>query len=563
MPRVPTYRSERQLPGRLTTPLQGTDGIGEGLSEVGAAAFRAIDAHETKRAKARITDLDTQLRTWSREKYLDAQQNRQGKSALAGEESPGIYQEYDDESTEWVRNAVAKMEPRFQDIASSHLNSSAEAYRNRFAGFEAQQLQVYRGNVVEAKADTLQTELASDMTETGNSDTLFNALDEMRATLEENSGGQDVSGPYSKHAFQLTKMAVLAKAESDPRGAFALLENENVTDLLDPATVEALEKTVEGMRVEHDARTVYEGPGFEGLSYQSQLDIVKEIEDKDVQKAVRSVVQQKQQAFEDAKTERQYTLYNDLWDRAMGNDLTRPEIMQADLETSHKEHLLSLIRKDESGAAKANSPENLVRWYNARNKIMSGDWTERDVMNAAITYPAEGSVYPGHAKQLVELVGEAAESPTLGRAESVLRERYSDIYKKDEDKAAYSNLLNERIRERRAAQPDKPIGYEEILQIGDEIAKPSIEKNWWQRFTGDYTAAEESILAENPDAFKPAYEQEAPPSYYESQAHLIRQQGQWPYAIFNQDNNVFILGNKDGYLHIRTLDGRELRKKID
>lgn len=195
----------------------------------------------------------------------------------------------------------------------------------------------------------------------------------------------------------------------------------------------------------------------------------------------------------------------------------------------------------------------LNQWYAAQQKVRSGEWQEQDLMRAANV----GLLDPSDAKGLMTEVQTNREVPSTGKAIATVEGELPDIFKNKTKKAQFMRAYYDDIVQFRKINKREP-SYKEAVEIGRELAKPDVESHFW---SSSYSDVENDIRSQNPDATKPRYKQEAPTTYIQAQVNKIRKAGEWPQAVWDEEQNVFYLGKRDGYYYYQAPSGQTMREK--
>ena len=201
----------------------------------------------------------------------------------------------------------------------------------------------------------------------------------------------------------------------------------------------------------------------------------------------------------------------------------------------------------------------LNQWYAAYQKVLSGDWSEIDLMRAA----NQGVLDPSSAKSLMGEVKKVREVPSLGKAVETLKGELKTVFKKDEDAAQYMKTLYQDVLDFRTVHKRNP-SYNEIVKMGRELSQPDVEKamrDFGSLDLGYYTKGEQAVIKTTPQADKERYKREKRQTYIQREVSKIRKAGQWPQAVWDEEQNVFYLGKKDGYHYYQSVDGQTMREK--
>ena len=170
---------------------------------------------------------------------------------------------------------------------------------------------------------------------------------------------------------------------------------------------------------------------------------------------------------------------------------------------------------------------------------------------------------PSDAKSLMGEVKKVREVPSLGKAVETLKGELKTVFKKDEDAAQYMKTLYQDVLDFRTVHKRNP-SYNEIVKIGRELSQPDVEKamrDFGSLDLGYYTKGEQAVIKTTPQADKERYKREKRQTYTQREVSKIRKAGQWPQAVWDEEQNVFYLGKKDGYHYYQSVDGHTMREK--
>ena len=327
--------------------------IAQGVQELGGAIDLAAQRIEEKKQLASITQMDSDFRKWSRERLMDDQQNRQGEAALGDDETPDVYKSYDDDAEKRVGEMVAKISPRYQEEARKRFAGVADGYRNTYAGYLVQQQGVHRKAVIADSINTSVIELTHNMeSPTASIEDIIRAKGEIKAAAETNSGGQNVEAYVQAQTSVAAKQAILAKSGKNALAAKEILDDERMTDLLDPAERESLEVAIEKDRVEQGAEALV--ATVSGLELEDQITAIGKVAkdkpgDADIAKAAMAEVKFIAQADKEAKSLSQRDRFDTVWDDMRNkNKVYTPMEIYADEEMSieQRESLVRMLGGD-------------------------------------------------------------------------------------------------------------------------------------------------------------------------------------------------------------------------
>jgi len=337
-----------------------------------------------------------------------------------------------------------------------------------------------------------------------------------------------------------------------------------VSDFLDPSDREVLIGLAEKERVPFVADKETDRIESMTQSQASQLELAQKIEDDEVRDAVISTLTHKHAVQDKIDNEKQFNTLEKYYSRIFVNkenvslsSIDKDPVLDPSQKLAVKSWMKKAVGGDGTGGGgeETKKQQRLNQWYSAYQKVLSGDWQEIDLMRAANTAQLD----PSDAKSLMGEVEKVREVPSLGKAVETLEGELKDVFGSKTKKAKFNRHLYQDVLEFRSTHKRNP-GYDEILKMGRELSKPDVESKAWFRAADN--PVDEAILADNPEATKPRYMQTDRQTLAQREVNKIRKQGEWPNAIWDEEQNVYYLGKRDGYRYYMTVDGQKMREKV-
>lgn len=343
-----------------------------------------------------------------------------------------------------------------------------------------------------------------------------------------------------------------------------------LSDILDPLDRAALIALAEKERVPFEADREVDRIEATATTPGSQLELAQQIEDDDVRDATISALTHKHAVQDKIDNENQFNTLEKYYSRIFVNkenvslsSIDKDPTLEPSQKLTVKSWIKSLVSASGGDGQGEDGPNGKVmklnQWYAAYQKVLSGDWTEIDLMRAA----NQGVLDPSSAKSLMGEVKKVREVPSLGKAVETLKGELKTVFKKDEDAAQYMKTLYQDVLDFRTVHKRNP-SYNEIVKIGRELSQPDVEKAMFDVGSFDldeYTKGEQAVIKTTPQADKERYKREKRQTYTQREVSKIRKAGQWPQAVWDEEQNVFYLGKKDGYHYYQSVDGHTMREK--
>lgn len=580
MPRIPTYESGASLPSSIGA--YHDNSAGEAIANAGASFGQSLmqfaQQKEEREQKTAILAAKNEFRQRSLEDYTKIQQERQGQAALPDENTgyKGVYKTYNEEALKWSDELLTKhgVNKRYRDAAMEQLDGVANAYRDNYAAWESTQSQVWRKETLQGTQDVTEKQLSADLQAGGGLDDIAASIASMDEQIDflvgPTGNAEGVKNAKRVAAAQITKTALATLVKSDPVRAKELLTDEKVQEYLDPMDHATLTEIAEKERIPFEADREVDRIEASATTQAAQLELAQKIEDDDVRDAVISTLTHKHAVQDKIDNENQFEVIEKYYSRIfVGKENVSLSSIDKDptLEPSQKLTVKSWIKSLVSASGGDGQGEDgpngkvmkLNQWYAAYQKVLSGDWTEIDLMRAA----NQGVLDPSSAKSLMGEVKKVREVPSLGKAVETLKGELKTVFKKDEDAAQYMKTLYQDVLDFRTVHKRNP-SYNEIVKIGRELSQPDVEKamrDFGSLDLGYYTKGEQAVIKTTPQADKERYKREKRQTYIQREVSKIRKAGQWPQAVWDEEQNVFYLGKKDGYHYYQSVDGHTMREK--
>lgn len=571
MPRIPTYESSVALPSSVGAYKRNDAGeaVAGTVESFGNTLMQFAQQKEEREQRTAILAAKNEFQQRSLEEWEKTKQERQGQAALANEQTgfKGVYQNYNDNSRKWKDELLSKhgVNKRYRDKAIEHLGYVENSYRRNFAAWESTQIQEWRRQTLQDTQDVAEKQLASDLQAGGGVEEINIAIANMNEQIEfivgPTGNAQAVKNGKRVAAATITKTALSTLLHDDPIRTKELLADDKIKKVLEPSDLVTLTELAEKERVPFEADKETDRIESIAGTPASQLELAQDIDDDDVRNAVISNLTHKHAVQDKIDNEKQFDRLERYYNRIF-NDGENVSIASIDkdggLEPTQKLQVKSWLRRA-TGGEDGEKTNRLNQWFLAYEKVLSGDWQELDLMRAA----NQGQLDPSDAKSLMTEVGKVREVPSLGKAVETLKGDLRDIFKDDQDKARFMKALYQDVLEFRSVNKRNP-SYNEIVKMGTELAQPDVEKATWDFGAldlEDYTAGEQAVIKTTPEADKARYKREQRQTYIQREVSKIRKAGEWPDAIWDEDQSAFYLGQRGGYHYYMTVDGQKMREK--
>jgi hypothetical protein len=574
VPRIPTYESSISLPTSVGGYKRNTadQAVADAGENFGNALMQFAQRKEEREQRTAILAAKNEFQQRSLEEWEKTKQERQGQAALANEQTgfKGVYQNYNDNSRKWKDELLSKhgVNKRYRDKAIEHLGYVENSYRRKFAAWESTQIQEWRRQTLQDTQDVAEKQLASDLQAGGGVEEINIAIANMNEQIEfivgPTGNAQAVKNGKRVAAATITKTALSTLLHDDPIRTKEILADDKIKKVLEPSDLVTLTELAEKERVPFEADKETDRIESIAGTPASQLELAQDIDDDDVRNAVISNLTHKHAVQDKIDNEKQFDRLERYYNRIF-NDGENVSIASIDkdggLEPTQKLQVKSWLRRA-TGGEDGEKTNRLNQWFLAYEKVLSGDWQELDLMRAA----NQGQLDPSDAKSLMTEVGKVREVPSLGKAVETLKGDLRDIFKDDQDKARFMKVLYQDVLEFRSVNKRNP-SYNEIVKMGTELAQPDIEKATWDFGSfpdlGHYSQEEQAIIKATPEATTERYRRENRQTYIQREVNKIRKAGEWPNAIWDEEQNVFYLGKREGYHYYLTVDGQKMREKAN
>lgn len=574
MPRIPTYESGASLPSSIGA--YHDNSAGEAIANAGASFGQSLmqfaQQKEEREQKTAILAAKNEFRQRSLEDYNKIQQERQGQAALPDENTgyKGVYKTYNEEALKWSDELLTKhgVNKRYRDAAMEQLDGVANSYRDNYAAWESTQSQVWRKETLQGTQDVTEKQLSADLQAGGGLDDIAAAIASMDEQIDflvgPSGNAEGVKNAKRVAAAQITKTALATLVKSDPVRAKELLTDEKVQEYLDPMDHATLTEIAEKERIPFEADREVDRIEASATTQAAQLELAQKIDDDDVRDAVISSLSHRHAVQDKIDNENQFNTLEKYYSRIFVNkenvslsSIDKDPVLDPSQKLAVKSWMKKAVGGEGAGGGgeETKKQQRLNQWYSAYQKVLSGDWQEIDLMRAANTSQLD----PSDAKSLMGEVEKVREVPSLGKAVETLEGELKDVFGNKTKKAKFNRHLYQDVLEFRSTHKRNP-GYDEILKMGRELSKPDVESKAWFRAADN--PIDEAILADNPEATKPRYMQTDRQTLAQREVNKIRKQGEWPNAIWDEEQNVYYLGKRGGYRYYMTVDGQKMREKV-
>jgi hypothetical protein len=571
VPRIPTYESSVALPSSVGAYKRNDAGeaVAGTVESFGNTLMQFAQQKEEREQRTAILAAKNEFQQRSLEEWEKTKQERQGQAALANEQTgfKGVYQNYNDNSRKWKDELLSKhgVNKRYRDKAIEHLGYVENSYRRNFAAWESTQIQEWRRQTLQDTQDVAEKQLASDLQAGGGIEEINTAIANMDEQIEFIVGptgdARAVKSGKRSAAAEITKTALNTLLHEDPTRAMELLADDKVKKILAPSDLVALTELAEKERVPFEADKETDRIESMAETPALQLELAQDIKDDEVRGAVVSNLTHKHAVQDKIDNEKQFERLEQYYNRIFnaGENISIAAIdRDVGLDPNQKLQVKSWLKRSASGKG-ADKVDRLNLWFSAYEKVLAGEWQELDLMRAA----NDGQLDPSDAKSLMAEVEIVRDVPSLGKAVETLKGDLRDIFKDDQDKARFMKVLYQDVLEFRSVHKRNP-SYNEIVKMGTELAQPDVEKATWDFGTldlEDYTAGEQAVIKTTPEADKARYKREQRQTYIQREVSKIRKAGEWPDAIWDEDQSAFYLGRRGGYHYYMTVDGQKMREK--
>ena len=520
-----------------------------------------------KEQKAKIVEESTALQQRSLEFYLDAEQNRLGKSALADEESgrEDVYDDYDRTARELVEKSITRISPAYRDLAQQQFGQVVNGYRDKFAAFLSQQSAAHRKEVMKSNLQATETELYTTMERGGGVEEISSSLGRVRELLKLGSGGAEIQSQYQAYESKVVEDSIKAAAINDAGRALDLLKDDRLREVLDPGVVTALEQSLDKQRVQQETDDIVDGLEAKQLPYEARLKFVEGIEDKDVRQAAYVEVKHQQQISDEALTRDQFNTITDYYDRIFnqGETVSISSVRKdASLEFSQREKVVSWLESGQEKALQLDNVTRWVRWTEAQDKIISGQWNATDIRKAVIA----GDLDIRDAKSVENdyNVFITTGGRTYSDLDQLFSAKYPTIYKNGQRRAQIMYGAKKYIDEWRTTNQTNP-PPEQVEKFLDWSAKGIVETSFWTPEPEAVNLAEATYpMLDDPQGKLTAKGDPGRLDLVKSTVLDYRLNGdsqgrKYPKAYYDAERNWYILGQPavaDGRVYVQTPDGR-------
>lgn len=567
--KIPIYESQVRPAGTSggTFIDNPSAGVNRSLENFSKTLTGLAEQQLDKEQKAKIVEESTTLQQRSLELYLDAEQNRQGKAALADEEEgrEAIYDDYNRTARELVEKSLTRISPAYRDLAQQQLGQVVNGYRNKFAVFQAQQAQAHRKEVMKSNLQATETELYSTMERGGGIEEINASLGRVRELLKLGSGGADIQSQYQAYEAKVVEDSIKAAAIQDAGRALDLLKDDRLREVLDPGVITALEQTLDKQRIQQESDDIVAGLEAKQLPYEARLKVIEGITDKDVRQAAYAEVKHQQQIHDEALTRDQFNTITDYYDRIFnqGETISISAVRKdASLEFSQREKVVSWLEDGQKKALQLDDVGRWVKWTEAQDKIISGEWNATDIRKAVIN----GDLDIRDAKSVENdyNVFITTGGRTYSDLDQLFAAKYPTIYKNGQRRAQVLYGAKRYIDELRTKEERNPTPAE-VEQFLQWSAKGIVETRFWSPEPADVNLAEGRYpMIDDPQGKLAAKGDPGRLNLVQSTVLNYRLNGdsqgrKYPRAYYDAERNWYVLGQPavaDGRVYIQTQDGR-------
>ena len=566
--KIPIYESQVSAPGSSGNTFINNEAapVVNSLNNLTNQLDKMATERLDKKAKTQIVEESTKLTQTSLEFYLDAEQNRQGKSALADQETGqnAVYDDYDQKAREMMETSLSRIPPNYRDDARIQLGQVVNGYRNKFAVFQAQQEAVNRQEIMKSNLQATETELYTTMERGGTVEDVAASLARVKELLRMGSGGAEVESQFQAYKANLVKDSIQAAAITDAGRALELLKDERLRSNLDPATITALEKSVDAQRIQQESDDIVAGLESKQIPYQAQLKFIEGIKDADVQAAAYSDVKRREQIANESKTKDQFNRITDYYEKIVdGKPITVSEVRKdTSLEPDQREHVVSWITSGQQKALQLDDVNRWVKWTEAQDKIIAGTWNAADVRQAVVN--GELDIRDAKGVENDYNVFITTGGRTYSDLDQLFSAKYPSIYKKPQTRAQVLYGAKEYIKELRAKDGRNPTPDEVELFL-QWSAKGIVETSFWKPERREVNEAEGRYpMIDDPQGKLAATADKGRLNLVQAEVLDYRLNGDskgrvFPRAYYDASRNWYVLGQPakpDGRVYIKDQNGR-------
>ena len=567
--KIPIYESQVQAPGSSGNTFidNPAAGVGRSLDNFAKTLSGFAEQQLDKEQKALIVEESTALQQRSLELYLDAESNRQGKAALADEDEgrQAVYDDYNQQARGMIEKSLTRISPAYRDVASEHLGGIVNGYRNKFAVFQAQQAQAHRKEVMKSNLQATETELYTTMERGGGVEEINASLSRVRDLLELGSGGAEIQSQYQAYEAKVVEDSIKAAAIQDAGRALDLLADDRLREVLDPAVVTTLEATLDKQRIQQESDDIVAGLEAKQLPYEARLKFVEGIKDKDVRQAAYVEIKHQQQIADEALTRDQFNKITDYYDRIFnqGEVVSISAVRKdSDLEFSQREKVVSWLEAGEKKALQLDDVNRWVKWTEAQDKIISGQWNATDIRKAVIAGDLDIRDAKGVENDYNVFITTGGR--TYSDLDQLFSAKYPTIYKNQQRRAQVMYGAKRYIDELRTKEERNPTPAE-VEQFLQWSAKGIVETSFWYPEPAEVNLAEGLFpMVDDPQGKLAATGDKGRLDLVKSTVLNYRLNGdsqgrKYPRAYYDADRNWYVLGQPavaDGRVYIQTQDGR-------
>lgn len=557
MAKIPLYEQRGAAPATSgqRTISNAQAGVGEAIAGAGAAVQDFAQKAQAKQSKTDLFEAENELRNLSRDRYIDAQENKLGKNALPNEEDgyKGVFGEYDTEANAFIEERIANLPSAHQEVARQRLSGVSEGYKDRFAVFQSEQQRSHRKQVMESSLESIKEASYTDMAAGLDPSVLFEGINQASALIKEEGAGADVKTLVDQTRKNMLENGLLAMSTKDPTRALEALETKEAKKIFDPVESEAMKETLENSETEFEVQGIITRINASELGYKGAMEAVDGMTDDDeVKQRVVSQLNWEKAQSERIKNETQYTVqeeaYADIFEN--GNPMS-PTAIDTDpkysaLDSDQKLRVKSWLGGD-SEAGQFEEAVRLDKWYAARQEIIGLRMDPSEIMGKAGT-----DIDFRDIKSLVKFSEDVRSEPNIKSADEYVTGIYPKIANKPKKFKKVMFQVQEDVFGFQALNSRFPSGAE-MRTIVENVVEPDIDTDFQDFVFGVPVTAdpgEQAYRRFNPEAERPRFQQDDPPSFIEKQLFAVRRSG-YPDASFDPESGAIDLGvQPDGYRYV-------------
>lgn len=546
MPKVPTYNRQVRPPSQLNQPRAplslGAEGA-RSIKKAGSQLQKLAQIKHEQDQTARMVAAENEYIDRSRELMNQLQQVK-GEEAVAGAQgdNPGLYQKTQEELGKIRKDFRNRVQGRYADALEQRLAKIEDRHLDTAATWEATERQRWLQNQIEHSINSAELEIANAY---GSPDKVGEAIQGARERIVSIHGKDSVRTKIALQALKekLGRSAVIASMDQPDLAREYLTKYQ---DHLSPDVRDELDGMVKTAELKQETERWI--GRHSALPFDDQLERAQEIQDPQLQKNVVAQIKSEQSIKKTIRLERQSQHYQGLWEQIMHarqepekNQMPSVQTLLDDplLSVPQREHLTRMIAGEE-GSDQEKRIQNRY-WYELHSRINSGKNppTKHEIMQAS----DQGEITPGMERSLLRELEDGEQYPSLGKAKNHLRHKLkeqTEVIGSDEDWNDFVHDLEVWARQRQQETGKAP-SYDELMQMGEKLAEPEVDRSWWPFYTGS----------------KPTpYKRETLPHYRQ----LIRPEGVPEDAAWSTEAGAYIF-ERDGQTYAMLPNGKTFRKR--